>query len=68
TVGRGRRAIQSLLDFLPRTVAVRRHGQVWKFRPTKFKSVKLSSSNREAISLSMAWCLAAVRLWNKQKF
>jgi heavy metal translocating P-type ATPase len=28
TVGRGRRAIQSLLDFLPRTVAVRRHGQV----------------------------------------
>jgi heavy metal translocating P-type ATPase len=28
TVGRGRRAIQSLLDFLPRTVAVRRRGQV----------------------------------------
>ncbi len=28
TVGRGRRAIQSLLDFLPRTVAVRRHDQV----------------------------------------
>jgi heavy metal translocating P-type ATPase len=28
TVGRGRRAIQSLLDFLPRTVAVRRNGQV----------------------------------------
>src|SRR6202051_5186463 len=28
TVGRGRRAIQSLLDFLPRTVAVRRAGQV----------------------------------------
>jgi heavy metal translocating P-type ATPase len=28
TVGRGRRAIQSLLDFLPRTVAVRRSGQV----------------------------------------
>jgi cation transport ATPase len=28
TVGRGRRAIQSLLDFLPRTVAVRRGGQV----------------------------------------
>src|SRR4029077_16722559 len=28
TVGRGRRAIQSLLDFLPRTVAVRRDGQV----------------------------------------
>jgi len=28
TVGRGRRAIQSLLDFLPRTVAVRRYGQV----------------------------------------
>ena len=28
TVGRGRRAIQSLLDFLPRTVTVRRHGQV----------------------------------------
>jgi len=27
TVGRGRRAIQSLLDFLPRTVTVRRHGQ-----------------------------------------
>src|SRR5579862_4402147 len=28
TVGRGRRAIQSLLDFLPRTVAVRRNGEV----------------------------------------
>ena len=28
TVGRGRRAIQSLLDFLPRTIAVRRNGQV----------------------------------------
>jgi heavy metal translocating P-type ATPase len=28
TVGRGRRAIQSLLDFLPRTVAVRRSGRV----------------------------------------
>src|SRR5246500_4624437 len=28
TVGRGRRAIQSLLDFLPRTVVVRRDGQV----------------------------------------
>src|SRR6202035_2851927 len=28
TVGRGRRAIQSLLDFLPRTVAIRRDGQV----------------------------------------
>ena len=28
TVGRGRRAIQSLLDFLPRTFAVRRSGQV----------------------------------------
>jgi len=28
TVGRGRRAIRSLLDFLPRTVAVRRSGQV----------------------------------------
>jgi heavy metal translocating P-type ATPase len=28
TVGRGRRAIRSLLDFLPRTVAVRRNGQV----------------------------------------
>ncbi len=28
TVGRGRRAIQSLLDFLPRTVAVRRDGLV----------------------------------------
>src|SRR5246500_3437940 len=28
TVGRGRRAIQSLLDFLPRTVALRRDGQV----------------------------------------
>jgi heavy metal translocating P-type ATPase len=28
TVGRGRRAIQSLLDFLPRTASVRRNGQV----------------------------------------
>jgi heavy metal translocating P-type ATPase len=28
TVGRGRRAIQSLLDFLPKTVAVRRNDQV----------------------------------------
>jgi heavy metal translocating P-type ATPase len=28
TVGRGRRAIQSLLDFLPKTVNVRRDGQV----------------------------------------
>ena len=28
TVGRGRRAIQTLLDFLPRTVAVRRNGGV----------------------------------------
>src|ERR1700686_1365202 len=28
TVGRGRRAIQSLLDFLPRTVTVRRNAQV----------------------------------------
>jgi cation transport ATPase len=28
TVGRGRRAIQSLLDFLPRTVAGRRNGEV----------------------------------------
>ena len=28
TVGRGRRAIQSLLDFLPRTVAVRRNSEV----------------------------------------
>ena len=28
TVGRGRRAIQDLLDFLPRTVTVRRDGQV----------------------------------------
>ena len=28
TVGRGRRAIESLLDFLPRTVAVRRNDQV----------------------------------------
>jgi heavy metal translocating P-type ATPase len=28
TVGRGRRAIQSLLDFLPRTATVRRDGQV----------------------------------------
>jgi heavy metal translocating P-type ATPase len=28
TIGRGRRAIQSLLDFLPRTVAVRRNGEV----------------------------------------
>jgi heavy metal translocating P-type ATPase len=28
TVGRGRRAIRSLLDFLPRTVTIRRNGQV----------------------------------------
>src|ERR1700728_3224412 len=28
TVGRGRRAIQSLLDFLPRTATVRRNGEV----------------------------------------
>lgn len=28
TVGRGRRAIQSLLDFLPRTATVRRKGEV----------------------------------------
>jgi P-type Cu+ transporter len=28
TVGRGRRAIQSLLDFLPRTVSVKRNGQI----------------------------------------
>jgi heavy metal translocating P-type ATPase len=28
TVGRGRRAIQSLLDFLPRTVSVRRNDQI----------------------------------------
>src|ERR1700675_4791241 len=28
TIGRGRRAIQSLLDFLPRTVTVRRHAQL----------------------------------------
>jgi P-type Cu+ transporter len=28
TVGRGRRAIRSLLDFLPRAIAVRRNGQV----------------------------------------
>src|ERR1700686_2018289 len=28
TVGRGRRAIQSLLDFLPRTATVRRNGQL----------------------------------------
>ena len=28
TVGRGRRAIQDLLDFLPRTIAVRRNNQV----------------------------------------
>jgi heavy metal translocating P-type ATPase len=28
TIGRGRRAIQSLLDFLPRKVTVRRHAQV----------------------------------------
>src|SRR5208283_47015 len=28
TVGRGRRAIQDLLDFLPRTVRVRRNGEV----------------------------------------
>jgi heavy metal translocating P-type ATPase len=28
TVGRGRRAIQSLLDFLPRTVAIRRNDEV----------------------------------------
>jgi heavy metal translocating P-type ATPase len=28
TVGRGRRAIQALLDFLPRTITVRREGQV----------------------------------------
>jgi cation transport ATPase len=28
TVGRGRRAIQDLLDFLPRTVVVRRNNQV----------------------------------------
>jgi cation transport ATPase len=28
TVGRGRRAIRDLLDFLPRTVSVRRDGQV----------------------------------------
>jgi P-type Cu+ transporter len=28
TVGRGRRAIQDLLDFLPRTISVRRDGQV----------------------------------------
>src|SRR6202045_4026326 len=28
TVGRGRRAIQSLLDFLPRTITVRREGQI----------------------------------------
>jgi cation transport ATPase len=32
TVGRGRRAIQSLLDFLPRTVAVRRNDQVLEMR------------------------------------
>src|ERR1700739_4306111 len=32
TVGRGRRAIQSLLDFLPRTVAVRRNGQMVEVR------------------------------------
>jgi Cd2+/Zn2+-exporting ATPase/Cu+-exporting ATPase len=28
TVGRGRRAIQDLLDFLPRTITVRREGQI----------------------------------------
>ena len=28
TVGRGRRAIQDLLDFLPRTITVRRDGQI----------------------------------------
>src|SRR6202158_2737190 len=30
TVGRGRRAIQSLLDFLPRTVSVRRNREVFE--------------------------------------
>ena len=43
TVGRGRRAIQSLLDFLPTTVAVRRKVRWWKYRPTRFRSEIRSS-------------------------
>jgi heavy metal translocating P-type ATPase len=37
TVGRGRRAIQSLLDFLPRTATVRRNGEVLEITSDQVK-------------------------------
>jgi heavy metal translocating P-type ATPase len=37
TVGRGRRAIQSLLDFLPRTATVRRNGEVLEIASDQVK-------------------------------
>jgi heavy metal translocating P-type ATPase len=37
TIGRGRRAIQSLLDFLPRTVTVRRHAQLMEIAADQVK-------------------------------
>jgi heavy metal translocating P-type ATPase len=37
TVGRGRRAIQSLLDFLPRTAAIRRNGEVLEIASDQVK-------------------------------
>src|ERR1700720_64357 len=37
TVGRGRRAIQSLLDFLPRTVTVRRNAQLMEISADQVK-------------------------------
>jgi cation transport ATPase len=38
TVGRGRRAIRDLLDFLPRTVSVRRDGKVFSRRHSHLRA------------------------------
>jgi len=57
TVGRGRRAIQDLLDFLPRTVSVRRNNEVVEI-PAESLQLRDSVIVKPGgdVSRSMAWC------------
>ena len=65
TVGRGRRAIQDLLDFLPKVVSVRRDGSVIEIPADQVRTGETVIVKPGSISRSMGWCSVAVRSWNK---
>ena len=66
TVGRGRRAIQDLLNFLPRTVTVRRNAQMVEIAADQVRVGDTVIVNQVDMFPSMASYLVVALLWNRQ--